>query len=72
MAIGMLLADQGGVQEAMAALEQQAAAGDEDLSPRAALMLGGLLGAQGDVAGARALLEQAIASGTSMWPRERA
>jgi predicted negative regulator of RcsB-dependent stress response len=63
MAIGMLLADQGRVQEAMAALEQQAAAADEDLSPRAALMLGGLLGTQGDVAGARALLEQAIASG---------
>ena len=45
------------------ALEEQTAAGDEDLSPRAALLLGGLLGTQGEVAGARALLERAIASG---------
>jgi tetratricopeptide (TPR) repeat protein len=47
----------------MAVLAQQAGAGDEDRSPRAALLLGGLLGTQGEVAGARGLLEQAIGSG---------
>ena len=72
MAIGALLASPGRLEEAMAALAPRAAAGDEDLSPRAALLLGGLLGTRvTSLAPGRCLIRRSP-PGTVMWRRRGA
>jgi tetratricopeptide (TPR) repeat protein len=60
--LGLLLADQGDVEEAKAAYRQAIASGDADMAPTAAVNLGVLLAKQGDVEGAKAAYQQAIDS----------